>query len=83
MIGGIVFPILVELTSNIGNYINVDGNDMLLFTVFGGITYGIGLGLIMKADFTLGGTDIITQIVSMCKPDQEYFNWHNIWIPIE
>ena len=64
LIGGIVFPILVELTSNIGNYINVDGNDMLLFTVFGGITYGIGLGLIMKADFTLGGTDIITQIVS-------------------
>ncbi|WP_296877245.1 MerR family transcriptional regulator [Thomasclavelia sp.] len=27
--------------------------------------------------------DIITQIVSMCKPEQEYFNWHNIWIPIE
>lgn len=26
--------------------------------------------------------DIITQIVSMCKPEDEYFNWHNIWIPI-
>lgn len=27
--------------------------------------------------------DIITQIVSMCKPEEEYFNWHNIWIPVE
>lgn len=26
--------------------------------------------------------DIVTQIVSMCKPEEEYFNWHNIWIPI-
>lgn len=64
LIGGILFPILIELTSNISNYITVDSNDMLLFALFGGVTYGIGLGLIMKADFTLGGTDIITQIVS-------------------
>ncbi len=35
-----------------------------------------------KHNLQLAG-DIITQIVSMCKPDQEYFNWHNIWIPIE
>ena len=26
--------------------------------------------------------DIITQIVSMCKPEDEYFNWHNIWVPV-
>lgn len=26
--------------------------------------------------------DIITQIVAMCRPEEEYFNWHNIWIPI-
>ncbi|MFQ7841903.1 MAG: hypothetical protein ACLRHD_10760, partial [Thomasclavelia spiroformis] len=35
-----------------------------------------------KHNLKLAG-DIITQIVSMCKPDQEYFNWHNIWIPVE
>lgn len=27
--------------------------------------------------------DIITQIVSMWKPEEEYFNWHNVWIPIK
>lgn len=27
--------------------------------------------------------DIITQIVAMWKPEDEYFNWHNIWIPIK
>ncbi|MCD7892402.1 MAG: MerR family transcriptional regulator [Erysipelotrichaceae bacterium] len=26
--------------------------------------------------------DVITQIVSMWKPEEEYFNLHNIWIPI-
>ena len=27
--------------------------------------------------------DIFTQIVSMWKPEEEYFNWYNIWIPGE
>lgn len=27
--------------------------------------------------------DIITQIVAMWKPEDEYFNWHNIWIPVQ
>lgn len=28
-------------------------------------------------------SDILTQIVAMWKPKDEYFNWHNIWIPID
>lgn len=35
-----------------------------------------------KNNLNLAG-DIITQIVAMSKPEDEYFNWHNIWIPIE
>lgn len=27
--------------------------------------------------------DILTQIVAMWKPEDEYFNCHNIWIPID
>lgn len=38
--------------------------------------------LINKNNLNLAG-DIITQIVAMSKPEDEYFNWHNIWIPIE
>ena len=35
-----------------------------------------------KNNLELDG-DIFTQIVSMWKPDEEYFNWHNIWIPVK
>ena len=35
-----------------------------------------------KNNLELDG-DIFTQIVSMWKPEEEYFNWHNIWIPIK
>lgn len=35
-----------------------------------------------KHNLILNG-DIITQIVWMSKPENEYFNWHNIWIPIK
>lgn len=31
---------------------------------FGGIIYGFGAGLVFKAGFTTGGTDIINQILS-------------------
>ena len=27
--------------------------------------------------------DVVTQIVAMCRPEEEYFNWHNVWIPVE
>ena len=64
LVGAIIFPILVEVTSGIGNIISIDSTDQLLFSLFGGVLYGIGLGLLMKSGFTLGGTDIITQILS-------------------
>lgn len=41
---------------------------MLLSAIFGGVVAGIGAGLIYKAGFTNGGTDIVNQIVSKyCK----------------
>ena len=64
VIGALLFPLFVEMTSNIGNIIVIDSNDVLLLSLFGGIVYGIGMGLIMKSGFTLGGTDIISQILS-------------------
>jgi uncharacterized membrane-anchored protein YitT (DUF2179 family) len=37
--------------------------DPLLFTLFGGILYGLGLGLIFRASYTTGGTDIIAVLL--------------------
>lgn len=64
IIGSILFPILVGLTANINQYINLDTSNLLLSVIFGGILYGFGAGLVFKAGFTTGGTDIINQIIS-------------------
>lgn len=64
IVGSLLFPILIKLTANVGNLIVIDVNDQLLLALFGGVTYGLGAGLVFKAGFTTGGTDIINQIVS-------------------
>lgn len=64
VLGSLLFPILVKLTANLGNYIHIASDEMLLSTLFAGIIQGIGAGLIFKAGFSLGGTDIINQIIS-------------------
>lgn len=64
ILGSLLFPICVNLTQNIGNIIDIDTNQLLLISVFGGVVYGFGAGLIYKAGFTTGGTDIINQILS-------------------
>ena len=64
IVGSILFPIFVNITANIGGYIKLDTGNVLLSAVFGGIIYGFGAGLVFKAGFTTGGTDIINQILS-------------------
>lgn len=64
IVGSILFPIFVNLTANLNQYINIDTSNILLSVIFGGILYGFGAGLVFKAGFTTGGTDIINQIVS-------------------
>ena len=64
ILGSILFPLFVSLTSNISAIIDIDTNQLLLISVFGGVVYGFGAGMIYKAGFTTGGTDIINQILS-------------------
>ncbi len=64
ILGSILFPLFVELTANIGDYIDIDTSQLLLSAIFGGVVYGFGAGLIFKAGFTTGGTDILNQIIS-------------------
>ncbi len=67
IMGSILFPLFVELTSSIPQYLNLDSSDQLLGALFGGVLYGFGSGLVFKAGYTTGGTDILNQIV------QKYF----------
>ena len=64
ILGSILFPVLVEITKYIGLWIQYDNTNLLLSVVFGGVMYGFGMGLILKAGFTTGGTDILNQISS-------------------
>lgn len=59
----IIFPIFVQITSGIGNLIKVDTSDQLLLALFGGVMYGFGVGLVFKNGYTMGGTDILNQIL--------------------
>ncbi len=63
VLGSILFPVFVKLTENIGSYITLQQNDLLLMAVFGSLINGLGAGLIFKGGFTTGGTDILNQIV--------------------
>lgn len=64
IIGTILFPIFVTLTSDVASYIKIDSTDMLLIALVAGVIRGIGYGLTFKMGFTTGGTDILNQIVA-------------------
>ncbi|MBQ8131787.1 MAG: YitT family protein [Bacilli bacterium] len=64
ILGAVLFPLFVNFTSNISSIIPIDNSQLLLPAVFGGVLFGFGSGLIFKAGFTTGGTDIINQVLS-------------------
>ena len=64
ILGSLLFPLFVSLTSFISDVISLPVDDQLVMALFGGIFYGFGTGLVFKAGFTTGGTDILNQIVS-------------------
>lgn len=59
----ILYPILVKLTSNIGNIIMIDTSDPLLMVIFAGTLSGLANGLMYKSGFSNGGFPIISQIL--------------------
>ena len=64
ILGSLLFPIFVNMTSYITARISIDNSELLLVSVFGGVVYGFGAGMIYKAGFTTGGTDIVNQILA-------------------
>lgn len=63
ILGSILFPIFIELTSYFTQFLNLQDLELLLIAILGGILSGIGYGLIFKSGFTSGGTDILNQII--------------------
>ena len=63
-LGSVLFPVFIRLTENLNVWLQIDTSNLLLSTICGGLLFGFGAGLIFKAGFTTGGTDIINQIIS-------------------
>lgn len=64
ILGSILFPIFVNLTSFLTKYVSFSESEMLLVAIFGGLLQGVGAGLIFKVGFSTGGTDILNMIIS-------------------
>lgn len=64
ILGSLLYPVAVKLTAYLPNYINIGDADPLIIALFGAVLSGFGLGLIFKAGYTTGGTDILNQIVA-------------------
>lgn len=64
LLGTILFPVFVRLTENLNVWLQIDTSQVLLSALMGGILFGFGAGIVFRAGFTMGGTDIINQIIS-------------------
>lgn len=64
ILGSILFPVFVSLTEHLSTYISFKESEMILIAVFGGALQGIGAGLIFRAGYSTGGTDILNMIIS-------------------
>lgn len=64
IVGSLLYPIFVKLTENIGTIVDIAGTEPIMIVLFGAVINGFGLGLIFKAGFTTGGTDILNHIVA-------------------
>ena len=62
ILGSLLLPLFISLTTNIGSIINFEGVDTLILAIMGGIFSGLGNGIVFKTGYTSGGTDIIEDI---------------------
>lgn len=63
ILGSLLLPLFLALMGYISELVNYSNTDLLICAIFGGVFAGIGLGLVYKAGFTTGGTDIVNQII--------------------
>lgn len=66
IIGSLLYPLFVELTIPLANYLIPYTNfeNILLTILVSGLIYGFTTGVIYKTGYTTGGADIVMQIVN-------------------
>lgn len=64
----LIATVLLSITLEITSHIPPVKTDLILASVFGGLTSGIGLGLIFKGNATTGGSDLLASIIHQFYP---------------
>ena len=64
--GSIMYPLMITFSNPIAQFLDryIIGDDFYLILLFAIILYGVSSGLIYRAGFSTGGSDIIMQIVN-------------------
>jgi len=70
----ILGTILLSIFIDIFETVNPITDDRLLACIYGGVCSGIGTALILKANASTGGTDLISYIIRVYKPDYKSSN---------
>ncbi len=64
IVGAILYPLLVQLTIFAPKIIDLGGTEPVIIALSGAVLYGFGTGLVLKAGYTTGGSDVIKQILA-------------------
>lgn len=62
--GAILYPLLIEVTVFLPEIIDLGNTEPVIIALSGAVLYGFGTGLVFKAGYTTGGTDVLKQIIS-------------------
>lgn len=62
-IGMLSLSFSLMITKPLASVINIDGLDLLLYCIYGGVLCGIGYGLVFLRNGSTGGTDIVTMLI--------------------
>ena len=63
ILGSILLPVFMEFATLYQGVVNLENTSMFLIVFIGGLTMGLGNGLILRSGFTVGGFQIIYQIL--------------------
>lgn len=62
-VGMLCLSLSLMITKPLASYVSIDGLDILIYCVYGGVLCGIGYGLVFLRNGSTGGTDIITMLI--------------------
>lgn len=62
-IGMLCLSFSLMMTKPLASYVSIDGLDILLYCIYGGVLCGIGYGLVFSRNGSTGGTDITTMLI--------------------